>query len=830
VRSYDELAERLRALRAWAGISYRELHRRVVRLRRSRGVAEIPAFDTVHRHLQAGRRRVDTQLVWEIATALLAQLPEPTAAERAQEWRQACQMLATLADHAAVVDTSDRLPADLREFTGRTSELDLLLDSVPAPTDDHTAGPVTWVIHGMAGIGKTSLAVHVAHLVSARGFGADLQLFVNLRGHDPDHPPADPMAVLDGFLRRLGVSGNHIHRLDLAGRTQRLRELLTGRDALLVLDNVADEAQVRPLLPESPTCVVLVTSRRRLDGLPCARHLLLDVFQPDEGIEMLRRSVGAHRVDAEPQAATEIVRLVGGLPLALQLVARRINATSDWSLTDHLERLTERRSHLQLDAGMEVALTSSYDALPPDRRRLLRSIALHPGQDLDCHAAAALAGCGPRTAERGLADLVAWSLLMQRGHERYELHDLVRVFARNRTADEDRPSDRQAKLLRLLAHYTRVASHAMRTYAPHEKRRIPDGFPPTRRADALRVAFHDRRSAAAWLDTERANLIAVALEVCEQVDATPVAPLAVVLFPYLYNAGHSRDAEILLTCASGTSDPRLEAAVLIDLAVLGIRFGRHRQVVDHLHHALDVSRRTGDRAMERAAEITLGRLHYQLGDHLTALEHTHRSLALAQELRDPLGEAQALGNLGAVEVRRGHHDAALRHFERARATACRLPDDPRPKMNAIANLGDLYSRLGRHTDAIDQLHRALCVGHEIGYPPREAVVRGYLGAAYLRAGDTAAAIDHLRRALDIAKECGDLLTVVEVLNTMGEAMRELGEPEQAITYHREALASALGAGLQDEAKRAHQGIARVRTRGDVDRETGDETGSISRAR
>jgi len=311
----------------------------------------------------------------------------------------------------------------------------------------------------------------------------------------------------------------------------------------------------------------------------------------------------------------------------------------------------------------------------------------------------------------------------------------------------------------------------MQTYAPHEKRRIPDGFPPTRRADALRVAFHDRRSAAAWLDTERANLIAVALEVCEQVDATPVAPLAVVLFPYLYNAGHSRDAE-----------------------------------------------------------ITLGRLHYQLGDHLTVLEHTHRSLALAQELRDPLGEAQALGNLGAVEVRRGHHDAALRHFERARATACRLPDDPRPKMNAIANLGDLYSRLGRHTDAIDQLHRALCVGHEIGYPPREAVVRGYLGAAYLRAGDTAAAIDHLRRALDIAKECGDLLTVVEVLNTMGEAMRELGEPEQAITYHREALASALGAGLQDEAKRAHKGIARVRTRGDVDRETGDETGSISRAR
>lgn len=798
VRTYDELAERLRLLRAWAGISYRELHRRVLRARRERGATSLPAFDTVHRHLQPGRRRVDTELVVDIASVLLDRGAGQTVRSRAEDWRHACQALASRVDDAAVVEVAGVLPDDLPEFAGRAAELKRLLSVRPGPV---------WLIHGMPGAGKTTLAVHAAHQLLARQRCSDVQLFVNLRGYDPQRPPADPMAVLEGLLRRLGVAGNQIHRMGLARRRSKLRELLAGKEALLVLDNAVDEEQVRPLLPDSPTCVVLVTSRRRFDGLPAVRPLPLDPFTSAEAAELLQRGVGPELVDADPLSAVDIARLVGHLPLALALVVSRINASPDWSLRDHLERLAERRTRLQLDDGVQVALASSYDALPPQCRRLLRFLALHPGQDFDAHAAASLTGAVTEaevsaTADR-LADLHTRNLLVQRNRGRYELHDLVRVFAAVRSTDEDRPSDRQAAVRRLFEYYTHTSALAIRRYAPHERRRslaalhVPGAQPPAA------PALDDRSSALAWLETERVNLIAVAL----QSEPTTATILACAVFPYLYHGGHNGDAELLLTHAGRTAEPEPQAAVLVDLAVLGIRAGHHHQVVEHLHRALAACRAAGNLAVERSAETTLGRLYWQLGDYRTAAQHVRRSLDLARKHGDVCGQTQGLAALGLIAVRQGKHRAALSELEQALALARRYTDDPRLEMNALANLADLYSRLGRHQAAIERLRRALAIAGDVGSPPREAVVRAHLGAAYTRAGAPEDGLGQLRAALRIAREHGDQHTVVEVLNTIGEALRRLGRPGQAISCQRKALSAATRYGLRYEQARALDGLA-----------------------
>jgi tetratricopeptide (TPR) repeat protein len=825
VRTYDELADRLRALRSWAGISYRELHRRVVRSRRGRGIAERPAFDTVHRCLQPGRRRLDPELVVEIAAALLGESPDQHVEARTQEWRRACQRLVGRSDDAGVVDTFDVLPDDIAAFTGRDAELDQLLDAPQstaheADADGTRPASVTCLIHGLAGVGKTSLAVRAAHRLLARWHASDVRpvvLVVNLRGYDPERPPADPLAVLDGFLRQLGTPGNQIHRLDLAGRTSKLGELLTGRRALLLLDNAADEEQVRPLLPRSGSCVVLVTSRRQLDGLPAARQVALEVFRPPEALELMRRGVGADRVDTDRSAAAEIARLVGHLPLAVGLVVARIRASPDWTLADHLERLAERRARLRLDDGVEVALASSYDALLAEHRRILRLLAVHPGHDFDAYAACALTDADLRTTVDRLGDLCVRSLLSMRGPGRYELHDLVRVFAANRLADEDRPGDRQAAATRLMDHYARTAGVAMAQHAPHEHRRFRAVVERAERSRAPVAALEDRSAAVAWLDAERVNLIALALQAAAHDDASPAGRLAVLLFPYLHNAGHNSDAEILLDCASGTSERGLQAEVLVDRAVLGIRLGRHRQAVDHLQRALIACRAVGDRATERAAEITLGRLYWQLGDYATAAEHTQRSLDLARRLGDLFGAAQGLGNLGLVAMRQGRYDAARVHLEAALATARGLPDDPRLEMNALANLADLHSIQGRHDTSVELLRQALTIAHETRYPPREAVVLRSLGAVYVRSGAPETALAHLREALRIARDCGDQVTVVEALNAVGDALRGVGRPDDAANRHREALAAASGSGLRYEQANALDGIAHALAgAGDVD--------------
>jgi hypothetical protein len=284
------------------------------------------------------------------------------------------------------------------------------------------------VITGMTGIGKTWLAVRAAHTLARRSpFGQVLA--VNLRGFDPERPPADPAAVLAGFLRQLGLPASRIQHLDLTGRAAAYRRLLAGRRALILLDNATSAEQVRPLLPGTDGCLALVTTRRGNTGLPGVRELPLKVFTPAESARLLGGGAGTRRPDADAQTLGRIAELLGHLPLALALTAARIRGSPDWTLADHLDRLHRHREQPRLDTAVEMALSLSYADQPPGLRQLLRLLALHPGPDLEPYAAAALAGTALPAARRQLARLSDEGLLLPTAPGRFALHDLVRRFA-----------------------------------------------------------------------------------------------------------------------------------------------------------------------------------------------------------------------------------------------------------------------------------------------------------------------------------------------------------------------------------------------------------------
>ncbi|GAA4873163.1 AfsR/SARP family transcriptional regulator [Kitasatospora terrestris] len=329
-----------------------------------------------------------------------------------------------------------QLPADLATFTGRGAELAALLDAAAGPIGSPATVQVT-AIEGMAGVGKTRLAVRAAHELARAGRFSQLQFYVDLRGFDPDHEPLDPADVLDGLLRALGVDDHRVPA-GLDARAALFRDRLHGREALLLLDNAADEPQVRPLVPAGPGCLVLVTSRRRLAGLDGATIVALDPLSPPEAVDLLAAVAGPWRIAAAPEAAEHIARLCGRLPLALALAASRLRARPAWGLpdlADHLE-VGGIRAISAGDRSLRTAFELSYRRLPEPGRRFFRMLAAHPGRDYTARSTAAAAALDPAAACAELEALVDENLLLQDLPGHYRLHDLLHAFAREAAAAE----------------------------------------------------------------------------------------------------------------------------------------------------------------------------------------------------------------------------------------------------------------------------------------------------------------------------------------------------------------------------------------------------------
>jgi hypothetical protein len=454
-----DLLGALRRLRAWAGMpAYREIADRVARQNpASRGIAGRPAISTIADHFtKTDRCRLDCDLFFALVRAL-----DPSA-EGAAWWHEAWEAVFAPVDGRSghtgragqagqaghVVAARGSLPERAVGFTGRAAELSLVLDSLDAAR--------IVVISGMAGVGKTALAVYagwelhrrmmvdVGVRAELRQHGCGLTLYVDLAGFHPHRPPADPAAALTAMLRHLTTPGARIPN-DGNARALMYRNRLEHASGVIILDNAADLSQITPLLPESRTIQVIITSRVRLP-VPGAQHIRLGGLAIDDSVLLLARLTDPTRVAAEPQAAHRIAERCGRLPLALSLIARHVNTKPHWTLADHATRLGE----LGLDDGVRAALALSYRSLPTTQATLLRLLAIHPGSDFDGFAASALLGVDAATGSSALADLDRASLIQSVGHDkRYRMHDLVRAFARERAFDDDAASERRAAIRRL---------------------------------------------------------------------------------------------------------------------------------------------------------------------------------------------------------------------------------------------------------------------------------------------------------------------------------------------------------------------------------------------
>lgn len=812
VRTIDELAARLRELRAWSGLSYRTVHRGVLRLRTTRGVPEQPVYNTVYRSFQAGRTRLDIELVVDIAQVLLGE--ESAAAT----WRQACRVIEGLASAGQIVDVTADLPAESGEFTGRADELRFLLERRGST-----------VIDGMAGIGKTRLAVHAAHRLDA-----DVRLAVDLRGFDPDRPPADPGAVLDGFLRCLGVSGELIGRLDLAERTAEYQRALAGQRAVILLDNAATVEQITPLLPNDPECAVLITSRRALD-VPAARHVSLPTFSDAEVVEFLR----VEQLDIDAADAREFGELVAYLPLALAIVAARIKASPEWTVTDHLDRLNQQRQTLRLDQGVESALALSYQNLPADMRRTFLLLSLHPSGDVDCYAAATLAGISLATVNQHLAHLQTANLLQQNTIGRYAFHDLIRVYATSRAHDELPASAHRAALARLLDYYVSACARAMMQITPTEKR--PDIPEP----ETELPTFDDAHSAAGWFAAERANLVAVAIYADENDRSDVTRMLSRLIGRYLHENGRLEAAQTLHTRSLRTAEGAERSRELSRLGAIAARSGRSTEAVGWFEMALAVAREFDDPAQERRALNGLGNCFWWQGRYDDSLAHHRRALEIAHQLGDRTGAARTLGNIGAVYERLGRYADAVSMFERSLQIARELAErdhqshalnnlavmclrlgrlgdaeayckqtivvsrdagDRYNELSGLGGLGEVYCRLGRYEEALDFAQRAVSLSREVEDRSGESIQLMVVGGIYRQTGQYDESLRTLRQALEIATEVPLPRTEINIRNLIGLTLFQAGSPAQAIDYHRAALAIEESVNALDQRAQAHHGL------------------------
>jgi len=688
-----------------------------------------------------------------------------------------------------------QLPGDVDAFTGRVGEL-AALDKLA-----HPAGPAGMVIcvSGTAGVGKTALAVHWARRV--RAAFPDGQLYVNLRGYDPGRPvPAGD--ALAGFLRALGLPGQDIPR-ELDERAAAYRTLLDGRRMLVLLDNASTVKQVCPLLPGSPSSLVLVTSRDSLAGLVArhgARRLELDTLPPQDAEALLRDLIG-DRAEIQPGATALLARQCARLPLALRVAAELAAARPAMTVAQLAGELADEQRRLDLlDAGgdpgsaVRGVFSWSYGHLPDEPARTFRLLGLSPGPDLDACAVAALTGVPPARAGRTLELLARTHLIHRTRAGRYGLHDLLRAYAAGLAGSYDAEAERHAALTRLFDYFLAASAAAMDTLVPAERHlrpRVRDSGLPTRPAGGA-------AGARAWLDTERAVLVAVITHASAQGWPAHATGLAGTLYRYLETGAHFPDAITIHSAAryaaGRTGDRAAEATALTNLGIIDWRQGRYQQAAGHHRQALKVSRAIGDRFGEATALNNLGIIYERQGRRQQAADHYRQAVILSAELADRSGEARALANLGGIDCAGGQYAQAAGHLQRA-LVLFREIGDHQGEAAVLAGLGDLDGRQGRYERAAENYRQALRLATRIGDRPGEVEARNGAGAALLAAGQPVQARAEHRAALALASRIGEKYEQARAHDGLGLAYHLTGGHGRARRHWQQALAlfTVLGA-------------------------------------
>ncbi len=676
------------------------------------------------------------------------------------------------------------LPADVPGFTGRAEALRALDEMLLA---ESAAGPV--VIAGTAGVGKTALAVHWAHRVTDRF--PDGQLHVNLRGYAAG-APVRPLDVLATFLRALGLPNEQIPA-DETEAAARYRSLAADRRMLVVLDNAVSAEQVRPLLPGSRGCAVVVTSRDRLSGLIAldgARRLTLDALPPSEAESLLVRLLGADRVGREPAVATRLARLCGNLPLALRIAAahlidqpRRLLAdyTDDLSMGDPITALTVEGDE---KSAVSAAFHLSYLSLPEATRRLFRWLGLVPLHDFSMASAAVLAGMTEGDTRTALDALAAAHLICQPDRGRFTLHDLLRRYAGNLADENDAEQERAGAVRRLFEWYLRVETAAVELLYP-EILRLPD---QEKTRDRMPWG-NDPVAALDWMDTERQNLMQVLRRAALHGPKSMAWRLADGLRGYHEQRRHMVDwftsgrAAIAATRAEG--DRRAESAASLNLGHAYACLGRYGRGIAWLNRAITLSADSGWQRGEATALNLLGVVLHVVGRSEESESRLTRALELNERLGSRNAQAIALLNLSYTFGEYGRLREGVDHAGQALALFREI-QAPASGALALTNLAELQYLLGRFDQATSHLDTALSRHRELGGLYGEAITLIVHAQLHLSSSRVEEARDYAQTALEIGREIGDHHTQAAAHSVLGSIYDVDGDHEHAIGLYETA--------------------------------------------
>jgi len=653
-----------------------------------------------------------------------------------------------------------QLPADVGDFTGRTGYVDDLSDQLAgcADTEDGGTAVTVVVVSGPAGVGKTTLAIHAGHLHRRRF--PDGQLYVNLGGAGGQ--PASPEEVLGRFLRDLGLDWSAVPR-DADERAVLYRSMTSDRRMLIVLDNARSGAQVRPLIPAGRGNAVLITSRRRLASLDAVRHMHLDVLGTREARAMFTRVAGDARVDAEPDSVNRVLDVCAGLPLALRIAAARLACAPGRTIGELADRLADTAHRLDVlhveDRAVRASFQVSYADLAGiadggrgrEVMRAFRLLGLWDGPTISLAAAAALTGRPIHITEALAETLIEANLLESRAPHRYQFHDLMRIYARERAECEEARTDRELALRRLFNWYLRTADRASGLIEPERY----DLLIPADDTTVVPLDFQSRQQAVSWCDSESANLVAATRQQARDGFDGLAWQLPSVLAPY-YNlrklwADWITTHQVGLASADRNSDLLGMARMLTGLGRAYNDLRRFEEALSSYRQALSLYRRVGDEHGALRTLINLTCLYGTQGQPEAVITACQEALKPARDLHEMHAEAVILGNLACAHMELGHNEEAIQNLQLA-LTVRQNRNDMYGQAIVHHNLGDVYRILLRYEESADHLGLALKIRREIGDRYGEAITLAQFGELSRQRQRRDEAREYLTEALRIFED------------------------------------------------------------------------------
>ncbi|MFF7184966.1 BTAD domain-containing putative transcriptional regulator [Streptomyces sp. NPDC008222] len=674
-----------------------------------------------------------------------------------------------------------QLPATVPDFTGRSAFV-TELSEVLASADGRVMA--VSALAGIGGVGKTTLAVHVAH--QARSAFPDGQLYVDLQGAGPR--AAEPETVLGSFLRALGTADSAIPD-SLEERSALYRSVLDGRRVLVLLDNAKDAAQVRPLLPGTEGCAALVTARVRMVDLAGAHLVDLDVMSPDEALALFTKIVGEERVVSEREAALDVVAACGFLPLAIRIAASRLAARRTWTVSVLAAKLADERRRLdELQAGdlaVKATFELGYGQLEPAQARAFRLLGLADGPDISLAAAAAVLDLPLEETEDLLESLVDTSLVESAAPGRYRYHDLVRLYARAcAERDEHPPSERDTAMSRLLDFYLATAAGVYAIERPGD--RLVDHLEATQHPG---LTFAHGKAAVDWLYAEADCLLACVRQSASHGMLRRAVDLLWVAKDLTESGANSHQYETtavaLCQLAQETGDARAEGRARTALTNALLVSDRFTQADEEARLAILLAQSVGDLAPCCWAPNDRGIIALYQGRYTDGEKHLQEAIANYRADGNLSGEGSALCNLSRIHVNLGRVNSAVDLARRGVAIYDQLGATLRLANGRLA-LGIALSRAEQDGEALDQLSEALRLFRENRQRLWEGTANFRIAEAHLLGGRPARAAQHAEQALALRVIGGDWMRA-NVLTTLGRALSELGQTDRAKACWREAL-------------------------------------------